>query len=493
MSDISLGSGGTEEVSGTQHWPAGYSPRLTNEDLAPLREQSWGAYNIFAFWMSDVHSVGGYITAGSLFALGLQSWQVLVALLIGILIVQFFCNLIAKPSQTVGAPYPVVCRAPFGVLGANIPAIIRGAIALAWYGIQTYLASAAILIAFLRFFPNLAPYADVAQHGFAGLSTLGWAAFMTLWVLQAIVFWHGMESIRRFIDWAGPAVYVVMIALAVYLVAKAGIWNIGLTLGTVQYTGWAAVGVMVNAVALVVSYFSGPMLNFGDFSRYGRSFGAVKVGNFWGLPVNFLGFSLLTVITTAATLPVFGTLITDPVETVGRLDSTAAVIVGTVTFAVATIGINIVANFVSPAFDFSNVAPSYISWRTGGMIAAVGSIFLTPWNLYRNPEVIHYTLDILGSFIGPLFGILIADFYIAKRQHLDVDSLYSMSPAGRYWYSGGYNRAAIIALIPAALVPIICVLAPGLQTLANFSWFIGVAIGFAIYIAIARRDVAGSA
>ena len=386
----------------------------------------------------------------------------------------------------------MVCRAPFGVPGASIPAIIRGAIALAWYGIQTYLASAALLIAFLRFFPDLAPYAEVARHGFAGLSVLGWAAFMTLWVLQAIVFWHGMESIRRFIDWAGPAVYVVMIALAVYLVAKAGIRSIGLTLGTVQYSGWAAVGVMMNAIALVVSYFSGPMLNFGDFSWYGRSFGAVTAGNFWGLPVNFLGFSLLTVITTAATLPVFGTLITDPVETVGRLDSTAAVMLATVTFTIATIGINIVANFVSPAFDFSTVAPRYISWRAGGMIAAVRSIFLTPWNLYRNPEVIHYTLDILGSFIGPLFGILLADFYVAKRQRLDVDALYSMSPGGRYWYNGGYNRAAIIALIPAALVPIICVLTPGLGMLANFAWFIGVAIGCAIYVTIGRREAASA-
>ena len=199
-----------------------YDPRLTNEDLAPLRKQSWGTYNIFAFWMSDVHSVGGYLTAASLFSLGLSSLQVLFALLVGILIVQVFCNLVAKPSQATGTPYPVICRASFGVLGANIPAIIRGLIAVAWYGIQTYLASSAFLVLALKFAPQLAPYADVAQHGFVGLSTLGWAAFMLLWVLQAIVFWHGMESIRKFIDWAGPAVYVVMIALAVWLVHKAG-------------------------------------------------------------------------------------------------------------------------------------------------------------------------------------------------------------------------------------------------------------------------------
>jgi len=464
-----------------------YDDRLTNEDLAPLRNQTWGTYNIFAFWMSDVHSVGGYITAGSLFSLGLVSWQVLVSLLVGILIVQLFCNLVAKPSQVTGTPYPVICRASFGVKGANIPAIIRGLIAVAWYGIQTYLASSAFLIVALRFYPELKPYADVATSGFVGLSSLGWASFMTLWVIQALVFWRGMEAIRKFIDWAGPAVYVVMIALAVYLVARAGLDNVGLSLGEVRYQGWDALPVMLNAVALVVSYFSGPMLNFGDFSRYGKSFAAVKAGNVWGLPVNFIGFSLLTVITTSATLPVFGRLIIDPVETVSHIDNTYAVVLGAFTFMTATIGINIVANFVSPAFDFSNVAPQRISWRMGGMIAAVASIFITPWNLYNNPAVIHYTLDVLGAFIGPLFGILIADYYVVRRQHVVVDDLYTMSPTGRYWYTNGYNRAAILSVIPSALVPVLCAVVPALSHLANFSWFIGVALGFTSYLALMRR------
>ena len=467
-----------------------YDPNLVNEDLAPLKKQTWGTYNIFAFWMSDVHSVGGYVTAGSLFSLGLVSWQVLIALLIGIVIVQFFCNLVAKPSQVSGTPYPVICRASFGVRGANIPAIIRGLIAVAWYGIQTYLASAAFMVVALRFFPELAPYADLRQYGFAGLSALGWASFLVLWVVQALVFWRGMEAIRVFIDWAGPAVYVVMIALAVYLVTKAGIGNVGLTLGTVKYTGWDALPVMINAVALVVSYFSGPMLNFGDFSRYGSSFAAVKRGNFWGLPVNFLGFSLLTVLTTSATLPVFGHLITDPVETVSRIDSTFAVVLGALTFMTATIGINIVANFVSPAFDFSNVAPRLISWRMGGMIAAVGSIFITPWNLYNTPVVIHYTLDLLGAFIGPLFGILIADFYLVKKQKVVVDDLYTMSPTGAYWYENGYNRAAVMTVIPSAAIPALCVLVPGLESAANFTWFIGCALGFVIYAVLMRRQPA---
>ncbi|MCG8916013.1 NCS1 family nucleobase:cation symporter-1 [Actinokineospora sp. PR83] len=469
---------------------ADYDPRLTNEDLAPLRKQSWGSYNIFAFWMSDVHSVGGYVTAGSLFALGLSSWQVLVALVVGIGIVYGFCNLVAKPSQATGVPYPVICRASFGVLGANIPAIIRGLIAVAWYGIQTYLASAALDIVVLKLFPALLPYADVDLYGFAGLSLLGWCSFALLWVLQAAVFWTGMETIRRFIDFCGPAVYVVMFVLAGYLLVKAGWGAVDLNLGEVTHTGFDAVPVMLGAIALVVSYFSGPMLNFGDFSRYGRSFAAVKRGNLLGLPLNFLVFSILVVVTASLTVPVFGELITDPVATVARIDSTFAIVLGALTFTIATIGINIVANFISPAFDFSNVSPQRISWRAGGMIAAVGSVLITPWNLYNNPEVIHYTLETLGAFIGPLFGVLIADHYLVRKQRVVVDDLFTLRPDGRYFYRRGYNPAAVIATAVGAAVAMVPVLwrgGPGMATASQYSWFIGMGLGLLGYLALAPR------
>src|ERR1700754_842825 len=254
-----------------------------------------------------------------------------------------------------------------------------------------------------------------------------------------------MESIRKFIDFCGPAVYVVMFVLCGYLIAKAGWGVIDLNLGEVEYTGLDSIPVMLGAIALVVSYFSGPMLNFGDFSRYGKSFDAVKKGNFLGLPVNFLVFSILVVVTASLTVPVFGELITDPVQTVARIDSTFAIVLGALTFTIATIGINIVANFISPAFDFSNVSPQRISWRAGGMIAAVASVLITPGNVYKNPEVIHYTLETLGAFMGPLFGVLIADYYIIRKQHVVVDDMFTMSPQGRYWYRRGYNPPAIVA------------------------------------------------
>ena len=456
-----------------------YNAKLTNQDLAPLKSKL-GALIIFLpsgcrmFIASAVMSwLGAFCTraeqlAGTFIFTHRHCHS------------SVFTNLIAKSSQQTGTPYPVICRATFGVLGANIPAVIRGLIAVAWYGIQTYLASSAFLLVILKFFPEWSVYADVSTYGFLGLSYLGWVGFMLLWLLQAIVFWSGMDSIRKFIDWAGPAVYVVMFAMAVWLIWKAGWQNIDLNLSGVQYDGFAVVPVMIGAVALVVSYFSGPMLNFGDFSRYGKSFNAIKMGNFLGLPINFLGFSLLTVVCIAATLPVYGKLITDPVEMVGKLDNTFVVILGSLTLMIATIGINIVANFVSPAFDFSNVSPSKISWRMGGMIAAVGSIFITPWNLFNNPQVIHYTIDILGAFIGPLL-VYCSPIFTSLKTKIVVDDLYTLDTQGSYWYKNGYNHSAFYALIPASLIPILCVLLPQLSGLANFTWFIGMGFGFVIY------------
>ena len=461
----------------------GYDHRLANEDLVPLEKQGWGAYNIFAFWMSDVHSVGGYVTAGSLFALGIASWQVLLSLIIGIVIVQVFTNLVAKPSQKTGVPYPV---------------IIRGLIAIAWYGVQTFLAAESLNIIFLKFIP--ATHALATDYSFLGLSALGWISYAILWVAQAAVFWNGMETIRKFIDFAGPAVYVVMIILAIYLVSQAGWDKISLDLSAGEPLDfWASIPVMLSAIAIVVSYFSGPMLNFGDFARYGKSFKAVKKGNLLGLPVNFLFFSLLTVITASATVPVFGELITDPIHTVERIDTPFAILLGGLTFVTATVGINIVANFISPAFDFSNVAPHRISWRTGGMIAAVGSVILLPWNWYSNATAIHYSLGILGALIGPLFGILIAGYYLVSRQKVWVDEMYTMDPGGKYWFRNGYNPNALKAVAISGAVSIASVIIPKLLLdtgattvdatwLGNYSWFIGCGLGLVVFRSLEKSS-----
>lgn len=461
-----------------------YDPRLCNEDLAPA-QQDWNWYNIFCFWMSDVHSMGGYVVAASLFALGLASWQVLLCLLVGIVIVQIFANLVAKPSQMAGVPYAVICRQAFGVYGANIPALIRGCIAVAWYGIQTWLASNALMLVLLKLFPSLLPLSKIS---FLNLSAIGWICFILIWAIQAAVFWKGMATIKKFIDFAGPMVYAVMSILAIYIVYKAGWGNISFTLSNKTLTLSQQAWQMISATALVVSYFSGPLLNFGDFSRYGKNMQSVKLGNFWGLPVNFLFFSIISVIIVSGSKSLFGTMITDPIDTISRIGTDFAVALGVLTMITATIGINIVANFVAPGFDFSNLSPQKISFRTGGMIAAIGSVLLTPWNLFQSPELIHYTLDVLAAFIGPLFGILLTDFYVIKGRQVDVDALFDASSTGKYWYHQGFNPIAIKALIPSVLITLMLNFIPALSVIAPFSWFIGVFLGAVSYRLLAKAQ-----
>ena len=444
------------------------SPRLSNEDLKPDTEQKWGWYSIFAFWMSDVHSVGGYVFAASLFALGLNGIQVFISLLVGISIVLVFANLMGKPGQKAGAPFPVIARMSFGVFGANIPAVIRGLIAVVWYGIQTVLASSSFIILLLYFFPGMETLAD---DSFLGLSYLGWIGFTAMWIIQGIVFMFGMDMIRKVIDWSGPAIYVAMFALCIYMVNLAGWDNISFTLGDASLSGMDAFVQMFIAIALVAGYFAGPTLNFSDFSRYCGSYKQLKFGNLLGLPFNFILFSVFSVVIVSASIPVFGEMITDPVETVRRLDSGMITVLGAMTFIFATVGINIVANFVAPAFDFSNVSPQKISFKAGGFIAAFGSVLLMPWNLFNNPEVIHYTVDVLAAMIGPLYGIIIVDYFFIKKGKIDIDSLYTESDKGIYWYDNGINKKSVYALVIAGIVAIFCSFV--FTALANYALFIG--------------------
>ncbi|MCL1077460.1 NCS1 family nucleobase:cation symporter-1 [Parashewanella spongiae] len=469
-----------------------YDPRLYNEDLAPIsgkQRQSWNWYNIFAFWMADIHSVGGYIFAASLFTLGMEPWLVFVGLITSVVVVMKLTNLMAKPSQKSGIPFPVVCRLAFGVLGANIPAMIRGIVATVWYGIQTYLASVSLQIMLLHVAPQLSKYTEGTL--FAGLHSLGWMCFIVIWLLQMILFWRGIETIKRFVDFAGPAVYAVMLLLVYWIVTQAGWENIDFNLASKNLSAGQQCWQLVISVSLVVSYFLPVILNFGDFARYATSFRDILKGNLLGILVNFVFFSVITVVITAGTIPVFGQLILDPLETVARIDSFTAVLFGALTFITATLGINIVANFVSSAFDFSNLQPNRLNLKTAGMITALLSACVTPWNLFNNPQIIHYTIDLLAAFMGPVLGIVITDFYLIKKQRIVIAELYHCEQDGKYWYFHGFNRTAILSLSIAALISILFVLLPefaeksqwhGLMVdLSNFSGIFGAMLASACY------------
>lgn len=457
------------------------SARLYNEDLAPAEHRRWGFYSLFAMWMSDIHSLGGYTFAAGLFALGLGAWQVFLALVVGIIIVFLLMNLSGYAGQKTGVPYPVLARISFGTIGANLPALIRALVAIAWYGIQTWLASRAVIIIALQLWPDLK---GLTGNNILGESTLGWLGFLLMWALQLFLLRHGMETIRRFQDWAGPAVWAVMALLVVYILINAG-WNLSLDLpgGTAQ---WGVVQAFSAAVALTVTYFSTLLLNFCDFSRFAPTRKAVWTANLWGLPVNFMAFSVVSVVVTAGTFKVYGQHIYDPVDIVGRINSIWALLLGAVTFAVATLGINVVANFVSPAYDLSNVWPAKIDFKRGGLGAAVIALVITPWNLFNSPVVVNLFLGGLGALLGPLFGIIMIDYYVLRQQHVLVRDLFR--DEGYYTYKRGWNPKAIVSFAVSAVPAVIVALVPVFGVLAPFSWFIGAIIAAGVHYAISRHD-----
>ncbi|WP_433735783.1 NCS1 family nucleobase:cation symporter-1 [Pseudomonas putida] len=455
------------------------STHLANSDLLPTQQRHWGTYSFFALWMSDIHSLGGYVFAAGLFFLGLAGWQILLSMLCGILIVNFLLNCIGSMGNITGVPYPVLARLSFGVFGANLPALIRAGVGVVWYGVQTWLGSESLLILVEAIFPGTH---QALGPGWLGLSGLGWGCFMTMWLLQQLLFWRGMERVRHFIDFCGPAVYVVMFALAGWMLSQAG-WSVfTLKLSTRELTVAQTISEMLGVVALVVAYFSALLLNFADFSRFATSAQAVRRGNLLGLPLNFMLFALVTVIITASTVTVFGEAILDPIKVVERIENKPALIIGCLTLVIATIGINIVANFVSAAYDIANVAPRYISFTTGGLITSLLSIAVLPWQLYNNPVAINLFVGSLGACLGPLFGVIIVDYYWTRRRHIEIDDLYSESHSASYWYQGGFNFRAIAAFLPAAIIAMGFVLLPQeAGQVGAYGWTIGTLLAGVLY------------
>ena len=456
---------------------------LINDDLAPAKERNWSFFSLFAMWMSDIHSIGGYTFAAGLFTLGLGAAHVFAGLSVGIVIVFLIMNLVGFAGQKTGLCYPVLARISFGTIGSNVPALTRGFVAICWYGIQTWLASRAVIVLAADIWPNITDY---GRQRFLGESLLGWAAFLLMWTLQLLLLRNGMETIRKFQDFAGPAVWIVMLVLTIYVLKEAG-WHISLSVPS-KPAEWGQAHAFLAAISLTVTYFATLLLNFCDFSRFSPSRKAVWMANLWGLPVNFIAFSVVSVLVTAGSKQIYGEYIYDPVELVGKIDSPVASILGALTFTVATLGINVVANFVSPAYDLANAWPSKITFVRGGIISAVIALLITPWNLYNNPIIVNIFLAALGAVLGPLFGIIIADYYLLRKQKVQVSELFKAN--GMHSFKNGWNMRAVTTFVVTSIPSIIVAVVPlsWCKFLSPFSWFIGAALSLVVHYYVSRND-----
>jgi NCS1 family nucleobase:cation symporter-1 len=315
-------------------------------------------------------------------------------------------------------------------------------------------------------------------------------SFLFMWFFQLMIFQRGMETIRKFIDFCGPAVYVVMFALMGWILYHAGFDSLNLSLNDTVLTGGQTIGHMLNAILLVISYFAALLLNFGDFSRFGKSERQMKVGNFLGLPVNFLLFAVVVVVVTAGSVEVFGEMIMDPVEIVARVDNKLAVFIGSVTFIIATMGINIVANFVSPAYDIANLFPKYIDFKKGGLITSILAVLVCPWIFVDSPQAITVFVSVFGAILAPLYGVMMADYYLVKRQVVNTPELYTMAAEGQYHYDGGWNHVGLKTLAISGTIAIgweLCTQLFHVLPHNNLGWVIGAVAGAVTYTVLMRK------
>jgi NCS1 family nucleobase:cation symporter-1 len=471
------------------------STRLYNEDLAPTKKagRRWTAYNIFTLWANDVHSLGNYAFAIGLFALGLGAWQILLAFLVGAVLLFLLLSLSGFMGEKTGVPFPVMSRIAFGIHGAQLAAVARGGVAIAWFGVQTYLASVVLRVMLTAMFPGLAP---LDTNNFLGMSTLGWISFVALWILQVIIVSFGMEMIRKYEAFAGPVILVTMLAIAVWMFIEAG-GSIALSTNE-SLTGGEMWRQIFVGGALWIAIYGTFVLNFCDFTRSATSKKAITRGNFVGIPLNMLFFGAIVVVLAGAQFKINGQIIESPSDIVQTIPNTFFLVLACLALLVLTVAVNLMANFVAPIYMFTNLFPRRLNFRSAAIVSAVIGLVILPWNLYNNPVVIVYFLGGLGAILGPIFGVIMADYWIIRKAQINIPDLYTEATTGEYHYKRGVNPRAIMALVPAAVIAIVIALVPAFSAVAGFSWFFGAGLAAVFYLIVADRktrfrDVDGEA
>ncbi|MBS1906138.1 MAG: NCS1 family nucleobase:cation symporter-1 [Actinobacteria bacterium] len=481
----SRGSEGLDVApSGVFAVQAGISPRLYNNDLAPTSRSTrhWSAYSIFTLWANDVHSLGNYAFAIGLFSLGLSGGAILGALAFGALFLFLLLTLSGFMGEKTGVPFPVMSRIAFGIHGAQIPALLRGVVAIAWFGIQTFLASQVLEVVLLAVFPGMS---GLREGSFLGLSALGWLTFVVLWIIQVVIVSYGMEMIRKYEAFAGPIILGTFVILAVWVLIQSGFridWA-----PTAAATGGDMWLKMLGAASLWVSIYGTFVLNFCDFTRGAKSRRAIVKGNFWGIPINMLFFGVIVVVITGGSFSLNGKLITSPADVVAAIPNTFLLVLASLALIALTIAVNLMANFVAPTYALNNLFPRHLNFRRAALISAVIGILITPWNMYNSPVVINVFLGGLGALLGPLFGIIMVDYWLIKKQRINVPELYSDAPLGEYAYHRGFNPRAVTALVIAGAFALVITFVPAFSVIHEFSWFIAAGSAAIIYGIIADR------
>jgi NCS1 family nucleobase:cation symporter-1 len=454
------------------------SSSLYNEDLAPVpySQRSWSTYNYAALWIAMSVNIPTYMLASGMIAGGMSWRQAIFTVFLGNVVVLAPMLLNAHAGAKYGIPFPVFARASFGVLGANVPAVLRALVACGWFGINAWIGGEAINVMLAALIPAWRTY-----------TTGVWLCFGGFWLLHIIVIMRGIRALRFLQGVTAPFLLVIGVALLAWAAVKAGGFGPMLAAPSKFQTFPEFLPFFARSLTAVVGFWATVALNIPDFTRYARSQRAQMLGQAMGLPTTMTFYSFIGVAVTSATAIIFGQAIWDPVQVLARLGNPVAVIVALLALLLATLNVNVAANLVSPSNDFSNLSPRLISFRTGGVITCViGVAVFQPWKLLATSG--NYIVWLVGysGFLGPIAGVMICDYFVIRKKIILVEDLYQRH--GFYEFSSGVNWRAIGALIAGAGVAFIGLIVPSLRVLYDYAWFVGFAASFIAYWALMRSQ-----
>ncbi len=450
---------------------------LVNEDIAPTKisQRTWGTYNIAALWIGMSVCIPTYMLASGLIAGGMNWWQAICTIALGNIIVLIPMILNAHAGTKYGIPFPVLARSSFGVLGSNIPALLRAIVACGWFGIQTWIGGQAIDAMLRVLIPTW--------------STLGfgpWISFAIFWIMNVYFIVKGTESIRWLESLAAPFLILVGLGLLAWAYVQGGGWGPILSQQSKFQTATEFWEFFVPSLTGMVGFWATLSLNIPDFSRYAKSQRAQMLGQALGLPPTMALYSFIGVAVTSATIVIFGTAIWDPVELLSKFSNPIIILLSMISLLVATLTTNIAANVVSPANDFANLFPKKINFKTGGLITAFLGIAMMPWKLLSDfGTYIFGWLIGYSSFLGPIAGIMIVDYFFIHKQNLNLKDLYLRN--GEYEFTNGFNGKAILALIIGVVVALIGLFVNELHFLYDYAWFVGFAVAGGVYAVVMRK------
>ena len=475
------------------------SSSLYSADLAPIpmHKRTWNTWNYAALWISMSLCIPTYMLASSLIGGGMNWWQAILTIFLGNTIVLIPMILNGHAGAKYGIPFPVFARASFGVRGANIPAMLRAIVACGWFGIQTWIGGFAIYQMMKLWIPSLTTLPQIFPASF-GLQTGPAICFFIFWLLNMFVVYLGVESIKKLLVF--KAFFLPLAALALLFWAI----NAGHGLGPILNqpskfsTSKAFWDFFFPALTGMVGFWATLSLNIPDFTRYAKSQKAQINGQAIGLPASMTLFSFIGVVVTSATVIIYGETIWDPLILAGKFSSKLLVSIAMIAVAISTLATNIAANIVSPANDFANLAPKKINFRAGGFITGIIGICIFPWKLIADPSGYIFTWLVgYSSLLGPVGGIMIADYYFIRKQELNLNELYQHS--GQYNFSNGFNWRAITALllgivpnVPGFLVTIKVIsqeaVPQWISLLYNYAWFVGFFVSGISYILMMHKN-----